>query len=47
MVEKPTEGSTLDLKNKNIHEELEIYLNHIKVTDTDKVLAEFKSIYAN
>ena len=47
MVEKPTEGSTLDLKNKSIHEELEIYLNHIKVADTDKVLTEFKTIYAN
>jgi hypothetical protein len=47
MVEKPTEGSTLDLKNKNIHEELEIYLDHIKVTDTNRILTEFKSIYAN
>jgi hypothetical protein len=47
MVEKPTEGSTLDLKNKSIHEELEMYLDHIKVADTEKVLTEFKNIYAN
>ena len=44
MVEKPQEDSTLDLKNKTLHEELEIYLNHIKVSDIDTVLNEFKSL---
>jgi len=44
MVEKPAEESTLDLKNKTIYEELEIYLKHIKVSDTELVLTEFKSL---
>ena len=44
MVEKPAEESTLDLKNKTIYEELEIYLKHIKVSDTERVLTEFKSL---
>jgi len=44
MVEKPAEESTLDLKNKTIYEELEIYLKHIKVADTERVLTEFKSL---
>ena len=26
---------------------LEMYLDHIKVADTEKVLTEFKNIYAN
>jgi hypothetical protein len=46
MVEKPAEESTLDLKNKTIYEELEIYLKHIKVADTEQVLTEFKSLNA-
>ena len=44
MVEKPAEESTLDLKNKSIYEELEIYLNYIKVENVDKVLNEYRSI---
>jgi len=44
VVEKPQEDVTLDLKNKTIYEELEIYLNHIKVADTNTVLNEFKSL---
>jgi hypothetical protein len=44
MVEKPTEESTLDLKGKSIYEELEIYLNHIKVADVDAVMNEYRSI---
>ena len=44
MVEKPAEESTLDLKGKTTYEELEIYLNHIKVADVEAVLNEFRSI---
>lgn len=44
VVEKPNEDVTLDLKNKTIYEELEIYLNHIKVADTDTVLKQFKDL---
>ena len=44
VVEKPQEDVTLDLKNKSIYEELEIYLNHIKVADTSTILDEFKSL---
>jgi len=44
MVEKPTADATLDLKNKNIHEELEIYLRYIKIADTDSVLEQFKQL---
>jgi hypothetical protein len=44
VVEKPSEDATLDLKNKTIYEELEIYLNHIKVADTGQVMNEFKSL---
>jgi len=44
VVEKPAEDATLDLKNKTIFEELEIYLNHIKVADVDKVIDEFRTL---
>ena len=44
MVEKPSSDSTLDLKNKSIFEELEMYLEYIKVTDVEKIMLEFKSI---
>ncbi len=44
MVEKPASSSTLDLKNKTIYEELEIYLQHIKVTEASSVLQEFKQL---
>jgi DNA repair exonuclease SbcCD nuclease subunit len=44
MVEKPTAEATLDLKNKSLIEELEIYLQHIKVAESDLVLQEFKAL---
>ena len=44
MVEKPADDSTLDLKGKTIYEELEIYLNHIKVADVETVMNEYRSI---
>ena len=44
MVEKPADDSTLDLKGKTIYEELEIYLGHIKVTDIETVMNEYRSI---
>jgi DNA repair exonuclease SbcCD nuclease subunit len=44
MVEKPVTEGTLDLKDKNLFEELEIYLNHIKVSNVDAVMSEFKSL---
>jgi DNA repair exonuclease SbcCD nuclease subunit len=44
MVEKPSSDSTLDLKNKSIFEELEMYLAYIKVADVQKIMAEFKSL---
>ena len=44
MVEKPAEESTLDLKGKTTYEELEIYLNHIKVADVEAVMNEYRSI---
>jgi len=47
VVEKPQEDATLDLKNKTIYEELEIYLNHIKVADTERVMNEFRAIRIN
>lgn len=44
VVEKPQEDATLNLKNKTLFEELEIYLDYIKVNDLNKVLNEFKSL---
>jgi DNA repair exonuclease SbcCD nuclease subunit len=44
MVEKPTADATLDLKDKNLYEELEIYLRYIKVAEADSILAEFKKL---
>jgi hypothetical protein len=43
MVEKPTSDSTLDLKNLSIHEELELYLQHIKVSNVQAILNEFSN----
>ena len=43
MVEKPAADSTLDLKGMTIHEELKTYLQHLKVSDVDKVLLEFEN----
>lgn len=44
MVDKPIGDSVLDLKDKTVIEELEIYLNYIKVAETDTVLAEYKKL---
>jgi DNA repair exonuclease SbcCD nuclease subunit len=44
MVEKPTTDATLDLKNKTIYEELEIWLQHVKIADKESVLNEFKKL---
>ena len=44
VVDKPTDDVTLDLKGKTLYEELELYLNHIKVQDVDTVLNEFKDL---
>jgi hypothetical protein len=44
MVEKPTNDATLDLKDKSLYEELEIYLKYIKVSEADAVLAQFKAL---
>jgi DNA repair exonuclease SbcCD nuclease subunit len=44
MVEKPTTDATLDLKDKTLYEELEIYLNYIKVSEQQIVLDEFKAL---
>lgn len=39
---KNTSESTLDLKDKNVYEELELYLTHIKVSNVAAVLNTFK-----
>jgi DNA repair exonuclease SbcCD nuclease subunit len=44
MVEKPTTDATLDLKDKTLLEELDIYLQYIKVAERDSVLIEFKKL---
>lgn len=44
MVDKPASSSTLDLKDKSILEELELYLKHIKVADVEPVTAEYKKL---
>lgn len=44
MVSKPKIGSVLDLKDKTVFEELELWLKYIKVTDTETVLNEFKQL---
>lgn len=44
MVEKPATGATLDLKDKSLYEELEIYLRYIKVAEAEIVLSEFKKL---
>jgi DNA repair exonuclease SbcCD nuclease subunit len=44
MVEKPTGNSVLDLQGKSTIEELEIYLDYIKVAEKPIVLAEYKKL---
>ena len=36
--------SILDLKNKSIQEELELYLKYIQVKDVNKIITEFKNL---
>ena len=36
--------SILDLKNKSIYEELELYLEHIQVKNVKKIITEFKNL---
>jgi len=40
----PDEQSKLDLKNKNLYEELDMYLEYIKVKDKESVVDEFKTL---
>lgn len=44
MVEKATSDSKLDLKDKSIVEELEIWLNYVKVGTVDEVLNAYKKL---
>jgi DNA repair exonuclease SbcCD nuclease subunit len=44
LVTKSTEGSTLNLKEKNIVEELEIYLDYLKVANSEAVIKRFKDL---
>jgi DNA repair exonuclease SbcCD nuclease subunit len=44
MVEKPAGNSILNLKDKTIIEELEVYLNYIKVAEVDAVIEEYKAL---
>lgn len=44
MVEKPISDATLDLRNKTLYEELELYLKHIKISEYGSVLNEFKKL---
>ena len=41
---QPVEDSKLDLKNKTIIEELELYLDFIKIKNTKQVVKEFKDL---
>lgn len=44
LVEKDSSSSTLDLKDKSLIEELEIYLNYTKVSNIEQVLDTYKSL---
>lgn len=44
VVEKPSSGSTLELKDKSLVEELTIWLDYSKTSNKDSVLAEFKAL---
>ena len=44
---QPVENSKLDLKNKSLIEELELYLNFIKIKNTDEILNEYKDLGIN
>tara|TARA_Y100001963_G_scaffold523_1_gene868 strand:- start:1853 stop:2812 length:960 start_codon:yes stop_codon:yes gene_type:complete len=44
---QPVEDSKLDLKNKSLIEELELYLNFIKIKNTNEILSEYKDLGIN
>ena len=44
---KPVEDSKLDLKNKSLLEELELYLNFIKIKNIDEILKDYKDLNIN
>jgi DNA repair exonuclease SbcCD nuclease subunit len=44
---QPVENSKLDLKNKSLFEELELYLNFIKIKNTEEILKEYKELNIN
>jgi len=41
---KATDDSQLNLKNMTLIQELELYLKHIKIIDTDSIIKEFKGL---
>ena len=44
---QPVEDSKLDLKNKSIVEELELYLDFIKIKNLNEVIKDFKDLNIN
>ena len=44
---QPVEDSKLDLKNKSIVEELELYLDFIKIKNSKEVIKNFKDLNIN
>jgi len=44
---QPIENSKLDLKNKTIVEELELYLEFIKVKNSKQIIKDFKDLNIN
>ena len=44
---QPVEDSKLDLKNKSIIEELELYLDFIKIKNLNEVIKDFKDLNIN
>ena len=44
---QPVEDSKLDLKNKSIVEELELYLDFIKIKNSEQIIKDFKDLNIN
>ena len=44
---QPIENSKLNLKNKSLIEELELYLNFIKIKNTEEILKDYKELNIN
>ena len=44
---QPIENSKLNLKNKSLIEELELYLNFIKIKNTEEILKDYKELSIN